>query len=80
MVTIGTSGIAYDSKSGQSSDVTAYRGLSTDDKPEKAAENAMFIELDTGDLYYFSEGEWSKFGAEGNNTVGYAIVGVAIVG
>jgi hypothetical protein len=35
-------------------------GLSTDTKPDTTSENTFFLEEDTGDVYYFSEGEWSK--------------------
>lgn len=48
--------------------LTTYTGLSTDVKPRGtdgsgAPEgNAMFLELDTGDLYYFSAGTWAKVG------------------
>ena len=79
MVTIGNSGIAYDSTSGEKSHVTAFRGLSTDTKPTDAVENATFTELDTGKVYYFSGGAWNDFGADGS-IVGLAIVGSAIVG
>ena len=30
-----------------------YLGLSTDTKPECVSPNALFLELDTGDFYYF---------------------------
>lgn len=39
-------------------------GLSTDTKPDWALENTIFMELDTGDFYYFSNGEWAKLGGE----------------
>ena len=41
------------------------KGLSTDTKPtgsfsgKKLGENSLFIELDTGDIYYYHGGEWS---------------------
>ena len=41
-----------------------YRGLSTDDKTTEAAENALFLEVDTGDFYYFTDGTWAKINAE----------------
>lgn len=41
-----------------------YRGLSTDEKPRDAAENALFLEVDTGDFYYFTDGTWAKVGGE----------------
>ena len=37
-------------------------GLSTDDKPTDAALNTLFLELDTGDFYYFDGTEWAKVG------------------
>lgn len=40
-----------------------YVGLSTDNKPTNAAENSMFLELDTGDFYYFDGSDWQKVGA-----------------
>lgn len=41
------------------------KGLSTDTKPtEGVSENTLFLELDTGDFYYFSGGEWKKFGGD----------------
>ena len=39
-----------------------YLGLSTDDKPTDAALNALFLELDTGDFYYFNGEAWAKVG------------------
>lgn len=39
-----------------------YHGLSTDTKPTDAPVNSMFMELDTGDEYYFSDGEWCLMG------------------
>ena len=39
-----------------------YRGLSTDPKPSDADENALLLEVDTGDFYYFSGGEWAIVG------------------
>lgn len=35
-------------------------GLSTDTKPETTSENTFFLAEDTGDVYYFSEGNWEK--------------------
>ena len=38
-----------------------FLGLSTDEKPtEDVEENAIFLELDTGSVYYFSNGAWEK--------------------
>lgn len=38
-------------------------GLSTDTKPtEKIGLNSLFLELDTGDLYYFNGTTWAKVG------------------
>lgn len=41
-----------------------YRCLSTDQKPSDADENALLLEVDTGDFYYFANGEWSKQGGD----------------
>lgn len=40
-----------------------YRGLSTDTKPTTARENSLFLELDTGKFYYFSNGVWTEVGS-----------------
>lgn len=38
-------------------------GLSTDEKPtEGIQENTIFLELDTGDFYYFDGTNWQKIG------------------
>ena len=39
-------------------------GLSTDEKPMGVSENMLFLELDTGDFYYFAGEEWKKVGGE----------------
>ena len=40
-----------------------FMGLSTDNKPtEDVAINSLFLELDTGDFYYFDGEEWNKVG------------------
>ena len=40
-----------------------YMGLSTDVKPtETAGVNSLFLELDTGDFYYFDGTSWNKIG------------------
>ena len=39
-------------------------GLSTDDKPTDVKVNTMFLELDTGDFYYFTGEEWAKIGGD----------------
>ena len=39
-----------------------FYGLADDQKPEDVAENSLFLELDTGDEYYFSDGEWCLMG------------------
>ena len=42
----------------------SYQGLSTDVKPtEDVAVNSLFLELDTGDFYYFDGTDWVKVGA-----------------
>ena len=44
------------------------KGLSTDTKPTKAegmniGNNSLFLEVDTGDVYYFDGSAWQKVGA-----------------
>lgn len=39
-----------------------YRGLSTDEKPDFAEENALFLEIDTGEFYGWNGSEWVKVG------------------
>jgi len=40
-----------------------FKGLSTDTKPtENIAVNSLFLELDTGDFYYFTGETWAKVG------------------
>lgn len=41
-----------------------YVGLSTDEKPTDTEVNALFLELDTGDFYYFDGTTWNKVGGE----------------
>lgn len=41
---------------------TDYRGMSTDDKPADADINALLLEVDTGDFYYFDGENWDKVG------------------
>lgn len=40
-----------------------FKGLSTDSKPTTCGVNSLFLELDTGDVYYFTGEDWSKIGA-----------------
>lgn len=40
-------------------------GISTDVKPLNQEVNTLFLELDTGDFYYFTGTEWAKVGGEG---------------
>lgn len=39
-----------------------YRGTSKDVKPANAEVNALFLELDTGEFYYFTGVKWDKVG------------------
>lgn len=39
-----------------------YRGLHDDQKPTEAGDNALFLEIDTGDFYAFNGTEWVKVG------------------
>lgn len=41
---------------------TQYEGLSTDTKPSGVPVNSLFLELDTGDTYYYTGATWSKVG------------------
>lgn len=45
---------------------TSYKeltGLSTDTKPTKdVGVNSLFLELDTGDFYFFDGEQWQKVG------------------
>ena len=41
-----------------------FTGLSSDTKPtdEKIADNSIFLELDTGKIYYFANNSWVELG------------------
>ena len=39
-----------------------YKGLSTDSKPTDCGTNSVFLELDTGNFYYFNGETWAKIG------------------
>ena len=39
-------------------------GVSADAKPTNVSVNSLFLELDTGDLYYFNGTTWAKVGGE----------------
>lgn len=56
MVTLNIPGRAYEYE---------YKGLSTDEKPADCAENSLFLELDTGKIYYFDGEAWNELGAGG---------------
>ena len=43
--------------------VANYLGLSTDQKPATAELNTIFLELDTGNFYFFNGINWQKLGA-----------------
>ena len=38
------------------------KGLSTDVKPTDVEVNTIYLELDTGDFYYFDGDNWNKIG------------------
>ena len=43
---------------------TCYQGLSDDQKPTEGVPiNALFLELDSGDFYYFDGESWAKVGS-----------------
>lgn len=37
-------------------------GLSTDTKPVPIGTNSLFLELDTGDFYFYDGSDWKKVG------------------
>ena len=39
-----------------------YYGESTDEKPSDVEVNTKFLELNTGDEYYYNGSEWVKIG------------------
>lgn len=39
-----------------------FSGLSTDSKPTDCGVNSLFLELNTGDVYYFTGAAWAKVG------------------
>lgn len=43
-------------------EIKELAGLSTDVKPTTCGANSIFLELDTGDFYYFNGTTWSKVG------------------
>lgn len=48
-----------------------YIALSTDDWPVDVPENSLLLEVDSGDIYYWSGSAWAKFGeAPSNNAMG----------
>ena len=79
MVTVANQKQNFTEKAVSESYVVALRGLSTDAKPTKIGENSTFLEMDTGNVYYFSGGTWQGFASNGS-IVGLAVVGTAIVG
>lgn len=62
--------ITVNSMSGAASGVAEMelKGLSTDVKPTddfsgaKVGVNSLYLELDTGDVYYFTGSDWAKIG------------------
>lgn len=44
--------------------ICEFKGLSTDAKPTDCGANSLFLELDTGDFYYFTGAAWAKVGGE----------------
>ena len=48
---------------GRDETINEYAGLSTDSKPiDGVGVNDLFLELDTGDVYYFDGSAWAKVG------------------
>lgn len=70
--------------------VAVFRGLSTDDKPTNVANGAEFLEIDTGDIYFYNEdgSTWARGGAvtpdagdikyDLNGTYGSGSIGLAL--
>ena len=50
--------------------VYEYSGLSSDTKPSNVPVNTLFLELDTGDFYYFDGEDWEKVGSGGSEPSG----------
>lgn len=49
-----------------------YVALSTDEWPTNVPANSLLLEIDSGDIYYWSGSTWTKFGeAPSNNAMGY---------
>lgn len=51
-----------------------FKGLSTDSKPtewggKSIEQNSLFLELDTGDFYYFDGESWTKVGESSSNEI-----------
>ena len=42
-----------------------FSGLSTDPKPTNCGVNSLFLELNTGDFYYWDGESWEKVGEGG---------------
>ena len=40
-----------------------FLGLSTDEKPTNCGINSLFLELDTGKVYYFDGTTWKEIGS-----------------
>lgn len=48
-----------------------YVALSTDEWPTNVPVNSLLLEIDSGDIYYWSGSAWAKFGeAPSNNAMG----------
>lgn len=48
---------------GEQGNLFQFCGLSTDTKPtEGIGVNSLFLELNTGDVYYFNGSTWAKVG------------------
>lgn len=42
-------------------------GLSTDTKPTNVLTNTLFLELDTGDFYYYDGSDWQEVGGSSSS-------------
>lgn len=62
MVTTNNLGYGISVVDGEVKQEKEYKGLSTDTKPTDCGINSLFLELDTGDFYYFTGTNWAKVG------------------
>ena len=62
MVTTNNLGYGISVVDGEVKQEKEYKGLSTNTKPTDCGINSLYLELDTGDFYYFTGTAWAKVG------------------